>query len=546
MADPVTAGDGTDAGCSRSEVAESVGPRDGGGARPRLRTGVAAAPALLAAVTAAVYSLYALLRLHTFRASTYDLVIFDQALRSYSRLRPPIAPVKGVHNGFGPDFPILGDHFSPILALIAPFYRLHDGPATPLVAQAVLFALAVVPIWRFTRRRLGPAAALCASLAYALSWPIAEALRFDFHEVAFAPLLTAAAIERFDAGRRGRAVLAAVLLLLVKEDTGLLVTGFGLFLLVSRPRRRLDRRWLLRGDRPLGTALVVLGLATTAVVSRAVIPAFGGDEDYYFAYGQFGPDMRSAALHVVTHPWDAVAALGTPPEKLGTMALLVLPFLALPLLSPLTLVVVPPLLERMLSGKFENWWAPHYHYNAFLVAALVLAAVDGATRLQRLLPRTRLSRRVRLGPLLEHSGVWLTAGMLAGTLVTVPAFAFRSLADGSLYVRGARARAAAAAVAQVPSGVEVEAVNRTGPALSGRARVLLWDRTPRWADWVVGDDAHAQFPFTSVDEQRRRLALLARSGYRTVFSRDGYVVLHREPRGLRWTGRPIRPGQHGA
>lgn len=496
----------------------------------RVRPGGRATPLLLAAALAAVYSLYALLRLHTFRTSTYDLVIFDQAVRSYSHLKPPIAPVKGVHNGFGPDFSTLGDHFSPILALIAPLYKLHDGPATLLVAQAVLFALAIVPIWRFTRRRLGRTAALCASLAYALSWPIAEALRFDFHEVAFAPLLTAVAIERFDAGRRWHAAVAAVLLLLVKEDTGLLVAGFGLYLLASCPTTRLDRTWVRRGDRPLGAALVVLGVTTTAVLTRAVIPAFGGNGNYYFAYTDFGHNMTSAVLHVLTHPWDAVTALGTPPEKLGTMVLLVLPFLLLPLVSPLTLVVVPPLLERMLSGKFDNWWAPHYHYNAFLVAVLVLAGVDAATRLQ---VRARLQAWFHGRAPLEHLGTWLTAGMLTGSVVTVPAFAFKQFAESSLYVRGAREAAAAAAAARVPSGVEVEAVNHTGPALSGRTRVLLWDQTPRWADWVVGDVAYAQFPFTSVGEQRERVALLARDGYRTVFSRDGYVVLHRpdRPRG---------------
>ncbi|MFC5186213.1 DUF2079 domain-containing protein [Actinomadura harenae] len=505
MAAPVTAGDRT-AG--------------------RVRPGGWATPLVLVLLASAVYTAFALLRLRAFRTSTYDLVIFDQAVRSYSRFGPPVAPVKGVHNGFGPHFSILGDHFSPILALIAPLYRLHDGPATLLVAQAVLFALAIVPIWRFARRRLGRGAAVCASLAYALSWPIAEALRFDFHEVAFAPLLTALAIERFDAGRRGRAAVAAVLLLLVKEDSGLLVAGFGLSLLVMRPTTGLGRRRTLRGDRPLGMALVAVGLATTAVASRVLVPAFGGNGNYYFAYTDFGHDMRSAALHVLTHPWDAVTALGTPPEKLGTMALLVLPFLALPLVSPLTLVVVPPLLERMLSGKFDNWWAPHYHYNAFLVAVLVLAAVDGATRVQDR-ARIRRAASANAAPVLERLGTWLVAGMLAGTLVTVPAFAFRSLADGSLYARSARELAAAAAVSRVPSGVEVEAVNHAGPALSGRTHVLLWDRTPRWADWVVGDVAYAQFPFTSVDEQRERVALLARDGYRTVFSRDGYVVLHR-------------------
>ncbi|MVZ99365.1 DUF2079 domain-containing protein [Actinomadura sp. LD22] len=469
----------------------------------------------MVAASAVLDSGYALLRLHAFRASTYDLVIFDQAVRSYSRFGAPVAIVKGVHNGFGPGFSVLGDHFSPILAVLAPLYWIHDGPGTLLVAQGVLFALAIVPIWRFAERRLGARGAYCAAAAYALSWPVAEALAFDFHEVAFVPLLSAVMIERYDAGRRGRAALAAFLLLLVKEDMGLLLAGFGLFLLTRR------------GERRAGLAYAACGVAATAVCSKIAIAAFGGDNDYYWAYTSLGRDLPHAAAHVLLHPWDAVAAIGTPPAKLAMMGLLVLPLLLLPLASPLTLVVLPPLAERMLADRFANWWSPHYHYNAFIVAALVLASVDGAARLRRnpwLRSRVRLRGRVAEG----LRPAWVpAAGLLAAAIVTVPFFAFGDLSDPALYRRNERASAAAAAVTKVPDGALVEAANGVGPALTGRTRVLLWDWQPRDAPWVVADVERRTFPFPSVAEQQRRVALLAASGYRQVFARDGYVVLHR-------------------
>ncbi|MEU9023544.1 DUF2079 domain-containing protein [Actinomadura sp. NPDC048394] len=486
------------------------GGRPGAGARRR-----AWAIAALVTASAVLDSAYALLRLHAFRASTYDLVIFDQAVRSYSRFGAPVAIVKGVHNGFGPGFSVLGDHFSPILAVLAPLYWIHDGPGTLLVAQGVLFALAIVPVWRFTERRLGAGGAYCAAGAYALSWPVAEALAFDFHEVAFVPLLSALMIERYDAGRRGRAALAAFLLLLVKEDMGLLLAGFGLFLLTRR------------GERRAGLAYAAAGVAATAVCSKIAIAAFGGDNDYYWAYTSLGRDLPHAAAHVLLHPWDAVAAIGTPPGKLTMMALLVLPLLLLPLASPLTLVVLPPLAERMLADRFANWWAPHYHYNAFIVAALVLAAVDGAARLRRnAWLRSRVRRLGRLGHRL--GAAWVpAAGLLAAAIVTVPFFAFGDLGDPALYSRNERASAAAAAVAKVPDGALVEVANGVGPALSGRTRVLLWDWQPRDAPWVVADVERRTFPFPSVAEQQRRVALLTASGYLEVFARDGYVVLHR-------------------
>ncbi len=491
---------------------------------------------LAVVLAAAVYATYSLVRLWRFRASTYDLVIFDQAVRSYSRLDPPIAMVKGVHNGFGPDFSILGDHFSPILAVLAPFYRLHDGPETLLVAQAVLFALAIVPIWAYTARHAGPRAAHCAAGAYALSWPVAEALAFDFHEVAFVPVLSALMVERHDAGRRWQAALAASGLLLVKEDMGLLLVGFGLYLLTRR------------GERRRAAGYVAVGLAATWVSSKVLIAAFGGDNDYYWAYGSLGRDMPDVAVHLLTHPWDALVALGTPPMKLTTLAVLLLPLLLLPLASPLTLTAVPLLAERMLADRFANWWEPKYHYNAFLIAVLVMASVDGALRLHRLLaPRLRgpsrggpsprgssprglpdrlrraAGRRAPVPAVTGALGVVLLA-----TMATVPFFALGDLARPSFYGTDERGRAAARAAALVPDGALVESANSVGPALSGRARVLLWDREPRRAPWVVADVGAWTFPFRDLGEQRQRVETLRDQGYREVFRGSGYVVLHRD------------------
>src|SRR5215475_10169027 len=108
---------------------------------------------ILTVLTAAAYSAISLARYYTFHTGSYDLVIFDQAVRSYAHFQPGISIIKGVHNGFGPHFSVLGDHWSPILASLAPLYWIHNGPQTLLVAQAVLFALAIPPLWLFTQDR---------------------------------------------------------------------------------------------------------------------------------------------------------------------------------------------------------------------------------------------------------------------------------------------------------------------------------------------------------------------------------------------------------
>src|SRR5215467_8437197 len=138
----------------------------------------------------------ALARYHTFQTGSYDLVIFDQAVRSYAHFRPGISIIKGLHNGFGPHFSVLGDHWSPILAVLAPLYWLFDGPQTLLVAQAVLFALAIPPLWVFTRRAFGGGqaavvAAYLVSVVSLLSWPIVFVLNFQCQQSASVPPYTA-------------------------------------------------------------------------------------------------------------------------------------------------------------------------------------------------------------------------------------------------------------------------------------------------------------------------------------------------------------------
>ncbi len=505
-------------------------------------------PAAVGALTALVavgYCVFALANYYTFRTTSFDLVIFDQAVRSYAHFKPGTDPIFGVFEGLGANFSILGNHFSPIDAVLAPLYWMYNGPQTLLVAQAVLFALAIPWLWVFTSRAFGDGrkatlAAYLVCVAYALSWPIASALAFDFHEVAFVPVLTAIALERLQAGRLRTALLALGALLLVKEDMGLFVAGIGAYLIVARPRT-------VTRQRLVGSCVIVAGIMAAWLATDVLIPAAGGRANFYWSYQNLGPGVPQALEHVILHPASSVQLLWTPRVKLDTVLWLFGAFCFLPLRSPIALATVPLLLERMMaSDRFPLWWVTAYHYNAFLVVVLVCAAVDGAARLDRSLVawRARVARRRRpaggeagaASVAATVRGAWSLAlafavAMCAVAAILVPRFAFGPALHPSFYQRNANMKAAAAADAVVPGGVTVEAVDNLGPQLSARDTVLIWvadgPGSRAQAPWVVADIATPQFTFTGVREQRQRVALLERGGYRIVFRRDGYIVLHR-------------------
>ena len=518
----------------------------------------------LTALVAAGYIVFVMAQYDTFRISADDLLIFDQGVRSYAHFHLGISPFIGYHLSFGPDYSLLGNHWSPILAALAPLYWIWNSPITLLVVQAVLFALAIPWIWVFTRRAFGggpkaTVAAYLVSIAYAISWPLASALVFQFHEVAFAPVLMAVALERLQAGRLRGALIALGLLLLVKEDMGLFVAGIGAYLAVSHR--------IVTRQRLVGLALIVGGVAYTWIATDVLIPAFGGRASYYWSYTALGNNVPQAAWHVAAHPLSTLHMLVTPQVKLDTMLWLFGAFCFLSLLSPIAIATIPLLLERMLANTAPNWWETSFHYNAYLVVVLVCAAADGAARLDRWTARARQQLAARraapagaaapptpgtaaadtapdatdaTAPVRPERTTTRQAGTVALVcaaaifalgLYLIPRFAFGPALHRQFYHRNARMEAAAAAVAVVPSGVTVEAVPYLGPQLSPRDFVLLWDgdggTPPTYAPWVVANIRQPQFSFRSVQDQKQRVTQLVHDGYQIVFRRRGYLVLHR-------------------
>jgi uncharacterized membrane protein len=513
-----------------------------------------AAVTALVLVAATINELVAYSYYHRLLVDDYDVTIFDQAIRSYSHFHLPVSIVKGVHNRFGPDFTVLGDHFSPVLALLAPLYWIHAGPTTLFLAQAVLFALAVVPLFALGRRELGTSAAYCLCAAYAIAWPLAQAAAFPFHEVAFAPLIVAILFERLSAWRHGIApvwhvLVAAVALLTVKEDQGFLLAGLGLALLGLAVRHR--RRDMLL----LGLGFAVGGVAYTAFATHVLIPAFGGTANFYWSYDRLGTTPQAVAWHLISHPVDSLHVLLEPTgAKLPTLLWLAALCALAPFASPYLLAALPLLLERFLSAT-PTWWSTEYQYNAYLVMPLLCAGVDGAARLSR-----RRSAALPLSGVVEEAGevplgslgggavvvvdvgvrrgggtdgkgrvglVWAVAVLVAG-VVSVPFFAYGKLVAPSSWQRTAANRAALRAAAHVPDGVLVEAPDRIGPQITDRTQVLIWDRVPFYAPWVVADVDRHIFPFCSLADQRQRVVFLEDVGYHVVYAEDGYVVLHKQ------------------
>jgi uncharacterized membrane protein len=408
---------------------------------------------------------------------------------------------------------------------VAPFYRVFPSPVTLLVAQALLFAVSVIPVARVSSLLLGRGRGLAVGVAYALSWGVQRAVQFDFHEIAFAMPLLAFSLEAVLRRRWRAALWWAVPLVLVKEDMGVTAAAIGAIVWwrtreEQEPAAAQAPSESAAGgqddERPEGSAgtrpadavrydrwalgLVGFGVAVSALAFAVIIPAFNstGGYDYWNKLSGNGAPMPG---HIPL--WTAVHTLLW--VLLPTSGLLALR-------SPLIVAALPTLGWRFVSHD-DHYWGTDWHYSAVLMPVVVLAMVDAAASL-RTGPRSWLRSYA--------SGV--PAAAAGAALALTLSMPLAALAHSDTYTVDARTKAIERALDEIPDGATVEAnvgpishlVSRTtvywvGDTQTVVPQYIAIDNTSGWA----GD------PLTYAKQ------LHPSATYTQLASVDGYVVLKR-------------------
>ena len=183
-------------------------------------------PWLIALGVFAAYAAISLSRYFQLAPGSWDLGIFTEYVRQLAHLRAPVVNIRGT------GFNLLGDHFQPIVGLIAPVFLVFPSAATLLVVQALLTAVSVIPVSRAAAARLGTGAGRMIGAAYGLSWGLQQMIDFDFHEIAFAVPLLACSLSALLRGKVRAAALWALPLVFVKEDQGFTVAALGIVIVV--------------------------------------------------------------------------------------------------------------------------------------------------------------------------------------------------------------------------------------------------------------------------------------------------------------------------
>src|SRR5271165_3428306 len=447
---------------SESPVSESPRPDPPAAPRRKRRLSGAYRDPLIWVTSLAVFCAYlaiSLFRLLQLNPSSWDLAIYTEYVKQSASLHAPVADVRTA------GFNLLGDHFQPIVMVIAPLFRVLPSPATLLAVQALLAALSVFPICQAAREKLGVGPSRAIAVAYGFSWGLQQMANFDFHEIAFAVPLLAFSLSALVRGRIEAAVLWALPLVFVKEDQGFTVAAIGMYLAIAGARAA--RQPAAAGPDPdgrrrikAGQVLLVWGFAWSFLAIGVIIPHFNPAHqyDYWSDGGILAPGGYPTVTGLIGqffHAW---------PDKLQTIVLLLLPTAFIALRSPLVLIAGPSLLLRFLSTN-SSYWGTFWHYNATVMPIIFIAAIDAMARIGAVMdaegPAGSASwasgsqgvRRAALAGARRYGA----AMMLAITVPLALQFPLSTVWNAQSYRISGHVRSADAAKAKVPDGATVQA-----------------------------------------------------------------------------------------
>lgn len=447
------------------------------------------APLGLALAATTLYGWLSMLQWDSYFFPSWDLGIFAEAVKEYAHVNAPIVPIKG------DNFNLLGDHFHPVLVLLAPLWWLWPSPAVLLWAQAALFGASVYPLTRVAMAKLGPRLGMLAGAGYAFSFGLQGSQNVQFHEYAFAVLIVAFGLAAFLENRSKAALLCIGALVFVKEDLGLTVMMLGFAM-----------AWMWRTPGPEAGSPSQRLRATVARLTSEKKPRYAlllsawGLVWFVLATWVILPALSPASAYVYTENFAPLTQAFTPLVKWQTVLMFVAFMGVVGVTSPLALGLLPTLAWRFL-GSVEHYWTWQWHYNSFLMpiafAALLatLPHMRGAalTHLAELRERPLAPQKAQLWT--KRLGVALSVLSTAYLATSLP---LTWIATGALNPNSEFANAAREGQAHVPKGVTVASDIRLMAPLVATNDVQWMHgetkRAPECVAGVYGAREQEQFP----------------------------------------------------
>ncbi len=189
---------------------------------------------ILGVVLAVGIGSFTVMRYYTFASPNFDFGLFCQMFHNMKERFLPLTTAE--RDMLLSHFAV---HISPIYYLLLPFYMLFPSPVTLQIAQAVILASGILPVYLLAQHfRLPYKYTALFALLYVAHPAVSAGCSYDLHENCFLLPLLLWLFYCYETDRRRRLIVVAVLILLVKEDAAVFLVIFGVYLLFSRKDHR--------------------------------------------------------------------------------------------------------------------------------------------------------------------------------------------------------------------------------------------------------------------------------------------------------------------
>ena len=334
------------------------------------------------------FSVLTILRYYSFMTRAWDFGIFTQSL--WTTLEANKFLYHTCELIVNPSGCFFGVHFSPILFVVLPFYRLVTTPETLLVIQSFVLPLAAVPIYKLAKEYAGGRIVGLLFAAVYLMYPAIQFINYyDFHVQTFLPLFFGFAMYYVTKENWPKYFIFILLSLMVEEHAALVVAFIGLYIAWKYKRQIISS---MRNKEPAGKKLLGIAIVTFAVgiiwywftlwQRSTFFPTNPTAMGEFLGSPNFGilgaTDPLQIPWLVVTRPLNAIQALAFDGQyKLLYLALL---FGPLAFFSFKSLSALIPTIPWFTWSFFSQTMAHHSlgnQYQSYLVAFIFVAAIFG-------------------------------------------------------------------------------------------------------------------------------------------------------------------------
>ncbi|PTN10291.1 DUF2079 domain-containing protein [Mangrovibacterium marinum] len=314
-----------------------------------------------------------------YRTSALDLGIFNHAIYNYAHFKTSYFSL-----GLTPQetgiIECLGNHFSPLIFLLAPFYFIF-GTYTLLIVQVAFIIAGGIGSYRYSSLLTeNEFTKQTVMIHFFCIWGIYSALAFDFHLNVIAAMLVPWLFVFNKKGNIKSLLLVSILILLTRENMSLWLAFIFTGLWIDKKLRFSGFTKLIY---PAAIAISIIYFVT---VTSYIMPGFVPYESsgQLARYSHLGNNLSEIVKTIILEPFQSVKMLFSntkqgdiyQPIKTELHLMVLLAGGWLFLFRPSFLVMLVPIYFQKLLSNDPGMWGINYHYSIEFVPILSLLFIE--------------------------------------------------------------------------------------------------------------------------------------------------------------------------